>query len=326
MKAPLITAFFCVTVLDLAACGSPVKDTSAATNSNTKNAAPTEDALLALDQQANQAYFKSDSKFFEGILNENFVMRHGGRQIDKAAAVKMIAGNKCDARDWRLEDARMAKIDSDTYVLSYKGTFEASCTAPSGTLTRIPSPIRAVTVWIRRDGSWQAALHGQNLLPDSKNSPFPKPEGKKQQPVQKYDYAAARSTTAPVKPTTDSDTAAMMAAETAIWQYWMAKDVKKLEELTTPDLSFQNIFGMFFANKADTIQNWTGPMCDIKSVSVSDGVGTLLSPTVGMLSRTGTAAGTCSGQELPPVPIYGTSIFVKDGNSWKLAFTLNRLD
>jgi len=52
----------------------------------------------------------------------------------------------------------------------------------------------------------------------------------------------------------------------------------------------------------------------------------LLSPTVGLLSRTGTAEGTCDGQKLASVPIYGTSVFVKDGDSWKLAFTLNRLD
>jgi hypothetical protein len=27
-----------------------------------------------------------------------------------------------------------------------------------------------------------------------------------------------------------------------------------------------------------------------------------------------------------PVPIYGTSVFVRDGDSWRLAFSLNRLD
>jgi hypothetical protein len=118
----------------------------------------------------------------------------------------------------------------------------------------------------------------------------------------------------------------MMAVEKSIWEAWMAKDAARLQELTTPDLSFQNIFGTYFANKADTLKNWTSTYCDIKSVSVNDGEGTLLSPAIGILNRTGTAQGSCNGQKLPLVPIYGTSVYVKDGDSWKLAFSLNRLD
>jgi hypothetical protein len=96
--------------------------------------------------------------------------------------------------------------------------------------------------------------------------------------------------------------------------------------LTAKDLSFQNIFGVFFANKADTLKDWTGPSCDVKRVRVTDGAGSLLSPTVGILTNKGTAEGTCGGQKLMPVPIYGTSVYVKEGHSWKLAFTLNQLD
>jgi Domain of unknown function (DUF4440) len=118
----------------------------------------------------------------------------------------------------------------------------------------------------------------------------------------------------------------MMAIETSIWEAWKVKDARKLEDLTIRDLSFQNIFGTYFANKAGTIKDWTGARCDIKSVSVTDGAGTLLSATVGILTHKGTAEGTCDGRKLTSVPVYGTSVYVKDGDSWKLAFSLNRLD
>ena len=124
----------------------------------------------------------------------------------------------------------------------------------------------------------------------------------------------------------DPSTVAMMAVEKSVWEAWMAKDATKLQELATLDLSFQNIYGIYFANKADTLKNWTSAYCDIKSVSVTDGEGTLLSPAIGILNRTGTAEGSCNGQKLSPVPIYGTSVYVKKGDSWKLAFSLNRLD
>jgi hypothetical protein len=321
MKTVVIPVFLGLAALMLGACGTLAKNTSANRNADTTKptaAAPTADALLALDQQANEAYIKSDSKFFERMLSDKFVMHEGGQQMDKAAVIKMIAGNKCEVKDWKLEDPQMAKIDADTYVLSYKGTFDGSCTAPDGKSMKIPSPIRAATVWARTGDTWRAAFHGENLIFDPKNPSPAKAERNKEKP--KDDKAAA------TRPASDSSTAPMMAIEKSVWEAWKAKDATKLEHLTTKNLSFQNIFGTYFSNKADTIKDWTSARCDIKSVSVTDGAGTLLSPTVGILSRTGTAEGTCDGQKITSVPVYGTSVYVKDGDSWKLAFSLNRLD
>ena len=323
MKAAVSNAFLALAALILVACGTPEK--SADTNksmgvSKPAAAAPTPDVLLALDRQANAAYLMSDAKFIEGVLNDKFVMREGGRQMDKAAVVKLIAGNKCNAKSWKLDDPLIARIDADTYVLSYRGTFDGNCAGPDGKPMKIPSPIRAATVWIRADHTWQAAFHGQDPILDPKNPPSPaKAAGEKES--KKDDRAVAIA-----KVAADPSTVAMMAVEKSVWEAWAAKDAAKLQELTTPDLSFQNIYGTYFANKADTLKNWTSTYCDIKSVSVTDGEGTLLSPAIGILNRTGTAEGSCNGQKLPPVPIYGTSVFVKDGDSWKLAFSLNRLD
>jgi Domain of unknown function (DUF4440) len=323
MKTAVINAFLGLAALMLAACGSPENSTGTNTSAGATKlaaAAPTPDALLALDKQAAAAYLMSDSKFFEGILNEKFVMREDGRQMDKGAVVKSIAGNKCNVKGWRLEDPQMARIDADTYVLSYRGTFDGSCAGPGGKPMKIPGPIRAATVWIRADHTWQAAFHGQDPILDPKNPPSPaKSAGEKES---KKDHRAM----ATAKVAADPSTVAMMAVEKSVWEAWMAKDAARLQELTTPDLSFQNIFGTYFINKADTLKNWTSAYCDIRSVSVTDGEGTLLSPAIGILNRTGTAEGSCNGQKLPPVPIYGTSVYVKAGDLWKLAFSLNRLD
>jgi hypothetical protein len=321
MKAAFINAFLGLAALILAACGAPEKSTNTSAGATKPaGAGTTADVLLALDTQANAAYLRSDSKFFEGMLSDKFVMREGGRQMDQAAVVKWIAGNKCKVKDWKLEDPLMARIDADTYVLSYRGTFDGSCTGPDGRPMKIPSPIRAATVWIRAGDTWRAAFHGQDPIFDPKNPPsLAKAAGEKKS---KQDNRALAN----AKVATDPSTVAMMAVEKSVWEAWMAKDAAKLQELTTPDLSFQNIYGTYFANKADTLKNWTSAYCDIKNVSVTDGEGTLLSPAIGILNRTGTAEGSCNGQKLSPVPIYGTSVYVKDRDSWKLAFSLNRLD
>ncbi|MGZ9190535.1 MAG: nuclear transport factor 2 family protein, partial [Nitrospira sp.] len=84
-------------------------------------AAPTVDALMALDRQANEAHVKGDSKFFEGMLSDKFViLTSGGQRMDKAATVKMISGVKCDIKSMDLTESAMSMIDADTYALSYK--------------------------------------------------------------------------------------------------------------------------------------------------------------------------------------------------------------
>jgi hypothetical protein len=42
-----------------------------------------------------------------------------------------------------------------------------------------------------------------------------------------------------------------------------------------------------------------------------------------MLTRKGTADGTCGGQSVTGTPIWGVSIYVKDGDAWKFAFGMN---
>jgi hypothetical protein len=298
-----------LTLITAACFAEHPADAQSGTNaSNSVAQSPTIDALVALDKQANQAYIRGDAKFFENLLSENFVMREGGQRMDKAATLKMIAGNKCDVRAWNLDQPWMAKIDADTYVLSYRSTSDGTCTAADGKPANIPSPARAATIWVRSGGKWLAAFHGENPIIGPKDSPkatLPPPQ-------------LAKETEA--KPT-DPSTDALVAAEKSVWEAWKAHDAKKLEDLTSGDLSFIDIFGNSYSNKPDTIKAWAGAICDVKSVDVTGGVATALSPTVKLLMHTGTADGTCFGEKVPAVN--GNSVYVKNGEAWKLAFTMN---
>jgi len=55
---------------------------------------------------------------------------------------------------------------------------------------------------------------------------------------------------------------------------------------------------------------------------VTDAVGTMLSPTVGILTFEGTTDGACYRAKVNSV-IWGTSIYVKDGDAWQWAFGIN---
>ena len=69
-------------------------------------------------------------------------------------------------------------------------------------------------------------------------------------------------------------TGALMAAENSVWDAWKNKDARKIEELTTANITFVDIFGNYFKNKPDAVKDWTGSICEVKSFSLTNGVGT----------------------------------------------------
>jgi len=329
-----ITPFILLAVAStfLAACAGPAANTGAI-NANTTNkpvaAAPTTDALMTLDRQANEAYVKGNSKFFEEKLSDKFViLSNDGQRMDKAATVKMIAGVKCDIKSMDLTEPAMSMIDADTYALSYKATWDGTCNGPDGKPMKVPSPIRSASIWIRSGDKWQAVFHGENLIIDPKAPPPPSAAAAKKEEPKKDDKSSANSNTAattaaPAKATPDANTDALVKVELALWEAWKEHDANKLDPLMAKEVSFVNIFGTALANRADAMKDWTGAGCQVKSVSVTDGFATALSPTVEMLTRKGTAEGTCGGQNIGGTDIWGVSIYVKDGDAWKFAFGMN---
>jgi hypothetical protein len=326
----------------VAGCGGPDANTGASNaNTNTSKpvaAAPTVDALMALEKQANEAYAKGDSKFFEEMLSEKFVILAGdGQRLGKTASIKMIAGVKCDIKSIDLTDPAMSMIDLDTYALTYKATWDGTCDGLESTRpTTVPSPVRSATIWVRSGDRWQPVFHGENLIVDPTKpaeaapaAPSKKDQPKKEQPKKeqpkKDDTTAANSNTpaAPAAVTPDANTDPLLRVELALWEAWKEHDARKLDELMAKDVSFVNIFGTYLGTKAEALKDWTGNGCEVKSVSVTDGFATALSPTVAMLTRKGTAEGTCGGHQIGGTDIWGVSIYVKEGNAGKFAFGMN---
>lgn len=327
MKVNGVLPWKAIAAVFFAACAAPA-DTPPVASANTETAkqiaeAPTANALLALDRQATEAYLGGNAAFFEGLLSDQFVMLGpGGERMDKAATLGMVAGVRCDVKDgWTLDEPRLSTIDLDTYVLSYKGTFDGTCTI-DGRAERTPSPVRAATVWVRSGEKWLAAFHGENPIFDPRATAAPPADPAAREAAPNQDDKAAPDAR-PAAPAADPNTDAMVAIETSVWEAWKARDAKALEELTARDLAFVDIFGNVTSGKPETIKFWTEHQCDIQSVAVADGTGTSLSATVGLLTFKGILEGTCGGQKFPL--IYGTSVYTRDGDAWKLAFTLNHL-
>ena len=321
-----------ITAFALSGCGPAGSNTGNASNSNANTAksaaaAPTAETLLALDKQANEAYLKGDGKFFETFLNDKFSMIEKGGRVDKAMAVKMISSVKCETKSMTLDDPKMTMIDADTYALSYKNTTDGTCTY-EGKTEKIPSPVRAATVWIRSGDKWQAVFYGENAILDPKSPPpspakTEAPKGEPKKDASKADDKAASNSNSATPPAParapSANTDALVAIEKSGWEAWMKKDAKKLEEVTAKDLAIVAPDGSWM-NRADAIKSWVEMPCEnVKAVEVKNGFGTALSANAEMLTFTGWSDGTCYGQKNGSQD--SMSVYVKEGGAWKLAFS-----
>ncbi len=140
MKRTLLTLVLLFIAVFIAACGAPATNTPANTGNTNANtnaakptaAAPTKEALFEMDKKANEAWIKGDKAYFEGFLSDKFVSFERGQRMTRAELLQMIGSFKCDVKTWSLDDPQMEKIDADTYVVSYKGTFDGTCTGADG--------------------------------------------------------------------------------------------------------------------------------------------------------------------------------------------------
>ncbi|MBK7935027.1 MAG: nuclear transport factor 2 family protein [Pyrinomonadaceae bacterium] len=317
-----------------AACGAPANNAPANnTNTNTAKptaAAPTAEVLFAMDKQANEAWIKGDKAYFENFLSEKFVSFERGGRMSRPELLAMIGSFKCDVKTWNLEDPQMAMIDADTYVMSYKGTFDGSCTGPDGKAEKLPSPVRSASIYVRDGDKWKGAFHSETMIIDPKAPPAApaKPEPKKEEPKKDEKPAAPAAaspatpaaTSAPAKPTPGPNTDALVKAHTAGWEAFKAKDAKKFDEMLTANASIVDPLGNWISGKANVIKHWTETMkCEgITKVSVTEGFATAISPTVEILTLKGSADGTCDGQKNGA--LYQSAVYVKEGETWKLAF------
>jgi hypothetical protein len=267
---------------------------------------PTTVALVTLEKSAYAAWKSKDAKFWDTFLADKFVGWGASGRLDKASATREYTGADCAIKSYSLSDETMRSLGKGAALLTYKIAVDGTCEGQA-----VPANSWAASVYVRDGGKWQGAFHAAAPVVDAKAAQE-KPADKTKSPQQQEGQPAAPA----------SGTDPMVAVEKTVWEAWRTHDGKKMGDLTTHDISFINIFGMYFPTKADALKDWTGTGCDVKRVSVTEAARTMLSPAVGILTFKGTADGVCYGQEVNAV-IWGTSVYVKDGDAWKWTFGIN---
>ncbi len=293
MNRILYFLFACTNAVIFDSCsGSPLAENPAVV-------APTKDALVALERNAFEAWKTKNSKFWDTFLSDKFVGYGRLGRLDKRSAAVEFSGADCEIESYGLAEEQMQVLAPDVVLLSYRALVDGKCGGE-----KAPAILRAASLFLREGYAWKQVFHAAAPVVDPKVAVVNLIHGKPEDPAMG-----------------DAGTDALLALEKQVWDAWKDHDGKRISELTAKDISFINIFGSHFGNKAEALKDWSAAGCEAKSVSVTNAAGTMITPTVGILRFRGGIDGTCFGQR--PGPIWGSSIYVKEGDAWKWAFGIN---
>lgn len=297
-----------------AACGAPAGNNApAANNANAANAsnansakpvaaAPTKEALMTLEKSGWEAWKNKDAKFWDSFLSDKYIGFDAKGRTDKATAIKSLTDPKTTVKSYSLSDEQMTLLGPDAALLTFKGTQDYTTDGKPG-----PSPTWSASVYVRDGDKWKAAYYNEMLAADPKAPP-----AKPAKP------AATAKPAADVKPA-DAATEALLTVEKKGWEFWKNRDAKGIEPMLAKDLSIIDSGSRY--DYAATMKLWFESKCDIKSYSLSDAASTSFTKEMSILTFKASASGTCDGQALGST--WSTSIYVKDGETWKLAFASN---
>ncbi len=285
--------FACANAVIFVSCaGSPLAENAAAVG-------PAKDALVALERSAFEAWKAKNSKFWDTFLSDKFVGYGSSGRLDKKSATTEFSGADCEIQSYDLAEEQIQVLAQDVALLRYRASIDGKCGGP-----KVPAVSWAASVFLREGSAWKQVFHAAAPVVDPKAGVVNLLPGKQEDPAMG-----------------DAGTDALLSMEKQVWEAWKDHDGGRLAGLTTNEISFINIFGSHFGTKAEALKDWSASGCDAKSVSVTNAAGTMITPTVGILRFRGTVDGTCFGQRTGP--IWGSSIYVKQGDGWKWAFGIN---
>src|SRR5262245_18326381 len=158
--APLFSLV--IVAIFFTACSTPPSGnaTNAAANTNAAKsaaAAPTKEALVALENKAIQAWISKDTKFGEGFLTDNFVsFDEHGKVAGKAEVLKMMSDNECEFGKFTISDEKMTPAGPDVAALTYRIAADIKCDGKP-----MPAEMWVASIYVRSGDQWKGSYHNE---------------------------------------------------------------------------------------------------------------------------------------------------------------------
>ena len=257
-------------------------------------------ALLRLETRAYAAWQSRGLGFWDRFLADGFIGWGARGRLNRAGATRAYSGADCTIKSFGLADERVTRLGTGVAQMTYRASVDGACGG-----RRVPAMTQAASVFVLNGNHWREAFHAGSAIISPGAAVLPEAGGPKSS----------------ASPEQDPRIGQMFTTEQALWTAWKDHDHEALEPLIADEASFINIFGEFLPTRAEALKNWSSS-CEVTRISLTEPVGRMLSPTVGIFTFHSTADGACYGQKIGGA-IWSSSIYVKERGAWKWAFGIN---
>ena len=108
-----------------------------------------------------QAWQKQDPQPFQQKIAENAILVNQQGTQTSAEMVQAVSSKQCQVKSFSLDaaNARLTKIASDTYLITYKAEQDAVCQG-----SKVASPVYASELWIKHGSEWKNHFYQETAL------------------------------------------------------------------------------------------------------------------------------------------------------------------
>jgi hypothetical protein len=113
--------------------------------------------LVAMEKKLWEAWKNKDAKPFRSSLSADALLVGDTGLMNKEATIKEISENDCVVNSYELSDFKLVRLNSDSALLTYKGTQDGTCGGQT-----LPAAVWATSAFVRRGGRWLNAYHQES--------------------------------------------------------------------------------------------------------------------------------------------------------------------
>lgn len=299
-------------------------DTGTNTETNTNAEAPAK-TLAATIEEIDDSFgvemAKRNVAFFEENVSDNFVGMTPQGRMDKAMGVYFMKNNKCEDKNDPAAERKVHELADGVALLTGKSSGEQTC---DGKTTKMSE--RYAVLWVKDGDKWKGAFYQGIPLPvkeEAKTEEKPAAEGEAKEEAKPAAEGEAKEAEPMPKENAPNDAElakTLLDIEKGLWEAWSKNDTKPFEEKLAEKFVALSANGE--GDRAAEIKMIGEEKCEIKSWSLTEEKATKVNDNFVILTYKGSQDGSCGGKALDKV-VYTSTIFMKDGDTWKPVFHAN---
>ncbi len=268
-------------------------------NANTavKTAAPTAEALIAIEKKAWEDWATRNVGGLETYMASKFVNVGNNGASVREDAIKSWTSHKCEMKELTFSNEKVTELSDGVALLTFQAKSDIACDGKTG-----PDPLNVSVLYVKEGDAWKATYYQEVPATDAKGEYAP--------PTSPFDK---EKELASLSAAPDD----LVAAEKKLWETWKTQDRKGFEAHIADNIVANGSNGLM--DRAKYLTSAFESDCKIDTTSLGPMKSTEISKDLTMMFYRASVKGTC-GKEPVPANTIATTIYKRENGTPKAIY------